>query len=108
MKITGKRGMWTAKIGIDEEEYPVVHDTHINWKNRTYREGNNSPWENSIPAPPRRWAEHMERIRRLKTVIVQKDKSSTDPTRTGYIGVFLIDNVKIDGDVITFDFVGRR
>jgi hypothetical protein len=79
----------------------------MNWGAKTYREGNNSSWEGRVPGPPQRWVEHLNRIARMKMVIVQQDKSPTDPTRVGYIGLFFIDNIKIDGDVITFSIVGR-
>jgi hypothetical protein len=106
MKITGQRGSWNATLETGEV-LPVVHSNQVDWKTLTYKEGNNTHWEGRTHGPIARWQGHLNFIDLKRKVIIQKDKGPTDPTRVGYVDAFNIDDVVIDGDVITFRLISR-
>jgi hypothetical protein len=82
----------------------------VNWNSRTYKEGgqNRDKAEKLGDAyHDTRWGRHAALIARKKAVIVQRDKVANGvrtAARDGYIAILFVDNVKFEGDVLTFDF----
>jgi hypothetical protein len=112
LKITGTRGSWIATVkGIGV--LPVVHDTFVDWKNKSHEEGPNNKrsGEQQIYVSSERWAKHAALVAEKKMVIVQRDLivgGKAMATRDGYVGVFFVDNVKFENGSLTFDLIDRH
>ena len=102
-KPEGQRGSWFAKWnGV---EYPCVHKHYVSGSPMAYRD----PYL-SETAP---WPAFVEAITKLRRVIVTEDYVTPHEgrqesfTRTGYVALYDIDNVRTDDGALTFKFTNR-
>lgn len=102
-KAIGQRGSWFAEV--DEESLPCVHDF---WVKRTpeglfYIDPN---YEQDIP----KWRQFIDAIQEKKRVILTNDTvidGGLGSERKGYIAVFGIEDIVIEGQTLKFRFVER-
>jgi hypothetical protein len=111
VRIQGHRGSWYATVH-GSEQIPVLHNRHMDWKTRHYRDTKIEP-EGVSPSP--RWLQLIEDVKRLKQVVIQDEVVRGETVdgrpmthRLGYVGLFFIENVDWDGTALSFDVVGRR
>jgi hypothetical protein len=102
-KIRGTHGSWTVEVEGFDFPVPVVHDSFVDRVTMTYKEGDGGA--SASPAKLKRWSRHAALIAKYKIVAIQRDKSKTDQTRNGYVGLSSVDNVKFIHYVLSFDFL---
>ncbi len=99
-KAIGSRGSWFATI--DGEAFPCVHEYW--WrKGGFYHDPNARPEEG-------KWIEFIGALKTKKRAILTKDKVLDELLafeRLGYVALFEIDDVIVDGPNLTFRF-GKR
>jgi hypothetical protein len=96
----GQRGSWFAVV--NGERLPCVHE---HWYRRGLYHDPNAYRDN-----PAKWDELIQSIREKKRVILTRDKVVDELKsfeRTGYIGVFEVDDISRDGFDLKFRFVKR-
>ena len=102
-KAIGQRGSWFAEV--NEEPLPCVHD----YWTRKRPDGlyYNDP---NCDADASKWKEFIGALKEKGKVILTQDKAINDGLgfeRQGYIAVFSIEDVAVDGRNLTFRFVER-
>jgi hypothetical protein len=98
-KAVGHRGSWFAEV--DGELLPCVHKHW--WRGRSYHDPNARPGDV-------KWNELIEAIRDKGRVVLTDDRVSDDETafeRSGYIAVYEVANLQVEGSHLKFDFVRR-
>lgn len=101
LKAKGQRGSWFAEV--EGQRLPCVHQ---HWcKNGRYHDPNVQPG-----IPP--WPEFIDAITRERRVILTRDVAHGSGenigfTRNGYIAIFAVDDVALDGRNLTFRFTQR-
>jgi hypothetical protein len=97
-KAVGQRGSWFAVVNGDR--LPCVHKHW--WRSGRYHD------PNAIPGQPR-WDEFITALQTNKRAILTDDEpwSGGPFIRKGYIAVWDIDDVKIEGSDLTFRFFRR-
>jgi hypothetical protein len=97
-KAVGIRGSWFADV--DGERLPCVHKHW--WRNGVYHDPNAVPGE-------KKWDDFILAIQQRKRVILTDDEPWTGGAfvRKGYIAIWDVDNVRIEGSDLTFKFTNR-
>jgi hypothetical protein len=97
-KAAGTRGSWFAKVG--EESLPCIHKHWL--MGMSYHEPNCEIAES-------KWSEYVEALRHGKAILTTDDVVGEGPIfqRSGYVAVFRIANVVLNGRNLTFDLVER-
>jgi hypothetical protein len=102
-KPEGVRGSWFAKW--QGNSIPCVHKHWM--KPEDKRLVYSDPYVTTGP----RWMEFVDAIMTDCLVILTDDRLEPGTThafkRTGYIGLYKVDNVRMDAEVLKFDFVDR-
>ena len=80
-KITGARGDWTAKVGL--ERLAVLHNSWWDIPTKQYFDP-----MNGADLSGARYKAFTEALENSDKVVIQKDVSKDDFTRNGYVGVF--------------------
>ena len=89
VKITGARGRWVAEV--EGRMLAVLHSTHMQPGGQLF-----APFDDGDPRGRARYEEFQEALRNHELVVIQRDRSATDFTRNGYVGVFRFSDLEID------------
>jgi len=103
-KVRGQRGSWFASAG--GELLPCVH---AHWfKDEWYADPGAHPGHPGHPGHPQ-WDEFIAAIKASKKVILTADNvdEAGNFERTGYIGIFSVNDVAVSDGILTFKFVER-
>ena len=99
-KAVGRRGSWFAEV--NGESLPCVHEYWV-------RQGCYYHDPNAVPGE-RKWDELIAAIQTKKRVILTKDKvydGGNRFERSGYVAVFEVDDLEIDGRNLRFRLTRR-
>ena len=108
-KIIGTQGSWTVKVTWEdgtEQELPTAHLRFLNWERGEYhRDGHDL---SSMQGHPGKYAPYCAALQQTRKVVITRDDWHGEScTRTGYIDVWDIEDLRLEDSQLSFTLTER-